>query len=92
MRNRGGGLGKKAGGRLANKVSTINGVGECKAFILATVACYCLQNNRFSNAVYLGKYWYTTQIGEMFTLQGWQTSTPVGLPGVTGEDLQRNGW
>ena len=28
----------------------------------------------------------------VLTLQVWQTSTPVGLPGVTREDLQRNGW
>ena len=52
MRRGGGGLGKKVGGRLANKVSTINGVGECKAFIFATVIYYCLQNKRFSNTVF----------------------------------------
>ena len=51
---------KQVGGRLANKVFTINGVGECKAFILATVIFYCLQNKRFSNAVYLGIYWFAT--------------------------------
>ena len=38
------GSGERVGGRLANKVSTINGVGECKAFIFAIVISYCLQN------------------------------------------------
>ena len=38
--------GKIVGGKLANKASNINGIGECDALNTATVICYCLQNKR----------------------------------------------
>ena len=39
-------LEKIVGGRLANKASIISGIGECNAFITATIISYCLQNKR----------------------------------------------